>query len=63
MVEKSDEFDEWILNRQSFPHQNFALGKFQYCILREAIAIGLYNLLTLSLSGHVGTWNFTVLLV
>ena len=34
MVEKSDEFDECMLNRQNFSHQNFALGKFRdrYCI-------------------------------
>ena len=25
---KSDEFDEWILNRQNFPYQNFALKTF-----------------------------------
>ena len=24
-VEKSDEFDEYMLNRQNFPYQNFAL--------------------------------------
>ena len=29
--EKPDEFDEWILNCQSFPHQNFVLRKFRYC--------------------------------
>ena len=27
-VEKSDEFDEWILNRQTFPYQNFALKNY-----------------------------------
>ena len=32
MVEKSDEFDECMLNRQSFPYQNIALRKSQYCI-------------------------------
>ena len=31
-VEKSDEFDEWILNRQTFPYQNFALKNFRYTI-------------------------------
>ena len=49
MVEKSDEFDECMLN-----HQNFALRKFQYCIFYD------YNLLTLvcqGLSHYVGTWN------
>ena len=47
MVEKSDEFDECMLNRQNFSHQNFALTKFRYCIFYS------YNLLTLSLSGSV----------
>ena len=28
MVEKSDDFDEWMLNRQTFPYQNFALRIF-----------------------------------
>ena len=32
MVEKSDEFNECMLNRQNFPYQNFALRKFWYCI-------------------------------
>ena len=33
-------FDEYMLNRQSFPYQNFALRKSQYCIFYG------YNLLT-----------------
>ena len=37
-VEKSDEVDEWMWNRQNFPYQNFALKK--YCIIYG------YNLLT-----------------
>ena len=32
MVEKSDEFEECVLNRQNFLYQKFALRKFQYCI-------------------------------
>ena len=28
MVEKSDNFDEWLAIRQSFPHQKFTLSKF-----------------------------------
>ena len=40
MVEKSDEFDEYMLNRQSFPYQNFAFRKSQYSIFYG------YNLLT-----------------
>ena len=32
-MEKSDEFDECMFNRQNFSHQNFALTKFWYCIL------------------------------
>ena len=28
MVEKSDEFYEWMLNRQNFPYQNFVLKIF-----------------------------------
>ena len=28
MVEKSDEFDECMLNRQNFSYQNFAVRKF-----------------------------------
>ena len=39
-VEKSDEFDECMLNRQKFSYQNFALRKFQYCLFYG------YNLLT-----------------
>ena len=31
-VEKSDEFNDWMLNRQNFPYQNFALKNFRYCI-------------------------------
>ena len=27
-VEKCDEFDEWILNRQTFPYKNFVLKIF-----------------------------------
>ena len=37
MVEKSDEFDEWILNCQSFPHQNFALKKFDIVAIAKPI--------------------------
>ena len=58
MVEKSDEFYEHMLNRQSFPYQNFALRKSQYCIFYG------YNLLTWvcqDLSCYVGTWNVEVL--
>ena len=32
MVEKSDEFNERMLNRQNFSYQKFALRKFRYCI-------------------------------
>ena len=49
MVEKSDEFDEWMLNRQNFSYQNFALRNFRYCIFYG------YNLLTWVchvMSGH-----------
>ena len=28
IMEKSDKFDEWMLNRQNFPYQNFALKNF-----------------------------------
>ena len=31
-VEKSDKFDECMLNCQNFSYQNFALRKFWYCI-------------------------------
>ena len=54
MVEKSDEFDECMLNHQFFSYQNFALRKFWYCIFYD------YNLLTWvcqGLSSYVGTWN------
>ena len=46
-------FDEYMLNRQSFPYQNFALRKSQYCLFYG------YNLLAnLALSRcYVGTWN------
>ena len=47
-----------MLNRQSFPYQNFALRKSQYCIFYG------YNLLTWvcqDLSCYVGTWNVEVL--
>ena len=57
-VEKSDEFDECMLNRQSFPYQNFTLRKSQYCIFYG------YNLLPWvcqELSCYVGTWNVEVL--
>ena len=27
-VENSDEFDEWMLNRQNFHYQNFAFKNF-----------------------------------
>ena len=48
MVEKSDEFDEYMLNHQSFPYQNFALRKSRYCIFYG------YNLAAnLGLSGFV----------
>ena len=40
MVEKSDKFDECMLNRQNFSYQNFAFRKFRYCIFYS------YNLLT-----------------
>ena len=56
-MEKSDEFDECMLNRKSFPYQNFALRKSQYCIFYG------YNLLTWvcqDLSCYVGTWNVEV---
>ena len=46
-----------MLNRQSFPYQNFALRKSQYCIFYG------YNLLTWvcqDLSCYVGTWNVEV---
>ena len=39
-MEKSDKFDECMLNRQNFSYQNFALRKFWYCIFYG------YNLLT-----------------
>ena len=42
MVEKSDKFDECMLNRQNFSYQNFSLRKFRYCIFTN-----------LSLSGFV----------
>ena len=35
MVEKFDEFDERMLNRQNFTYQNFALRKFPYCIFLQ----------------------------
>ena len=47
-----------MLNRQSFPYQNFALRKSQYCIFYG------YNLLTWvcqDLSCYVETWNVEVL--
>ena len=37
MVEKSDEFDECMLNCQSFPYKNFALRKSWYCIFYSYI--------------------------
>ena len=40
MVEKSDEFDECMLNSQSFPYQTFELRKSRYGIFYG------YNLLT-----------------
>ena len=41
MVEKSDEFDEWMLNRQILIFlPKFALRKFRYCVFYG------YNLLT-----------------
>ena len=40
MVEKSDEFDGRVLNRQNFPYQNFTIRKFRHCIFYG------YNLLT-----------------
>ena len=39
-VEKSDEFDKCMLNRQNFSYQNFTLRKFRYYIFYG------YNLLT-----------------
>ena len=57
MVEKSDEFDECMLNRQNFSYQNFALRKFLYCIFYS------YNLPTSvrqDLSCNAGTWNLEV---
>ena len=39
-VEKSDEFDESMLNHQNFPYQNFVLENFWYCTFYS------YNLLT-----------------
>ena len=39
-VEKSDKYDELILNHQNFSHQNFTLRKLQYCIFNG------YKLLT-----------------
>ena len=58
MVEKSDEFDECMLNCQNFSYQNFALRKFWYCIFYG------YSLLTSvcqGLSCYFGTWNLEVL--
>ena len=40
MVEKSDKFDEYMLNHQNSSYQNFALRKFWHCIFYG------YNLLT-----------------
>ena len=37
MVEKSDEFDEWILNRHSFPHQILQPLLFQVFSLKCCI--------------------------
>ena len=55
MVEKSDEFDEWILNRQNFPYQNFALKIFVYTIYNY------FEIRLWSLSHYVGAWNFEAL--
>ena len=54
MVERSDEFDEWMLNRQNFPYQNFVLKNICYCIFYG------YNLLTGVCQGllhYVGTYK------
>ena len=58
MVEKSDEFDECMLNRQNFSYQNFALRKFRYYIFYG------YNLLTWvcqGLSRYAGAYNLEIL--
>ena len=57
MVEKSDEFDEHMLNSQNFSYQNFAFRKFWYYIFYS------FNLLTWvcqDLSHYVETWNLKV---
>ena len=61
MVEKSDEFDECVLNRQSFPTKILHLAKK----ISVAYFMYGYNLLTWvcqDLSRYVGTWNLEVLL-
>ena len=37
MVEKSDKFNEWMLNRQNFPYQNFALKIFSIAYFKVII--------------------------
>ena len=49
MVEKSDEFDKCMLNRQNFPYQNFALRNFSIAYFTVIICPGS--------SHYVGTWN------
>ena len=51
MVEKSDKFDERMLNRQNFPYQNFAHRKF-------LMAIAYFT----NLSCYVRTWNYEIIL-
>ena len=38
MVEKSDEFDERMLNSQNFPYQNFALKNFTVIIFCQGFS-------------------------
>ena len=61
MVEKSDEFDKWMLNRQNIPYQNFALKKFS--ILHTVFYnYALLTWLCQGFSHYVETYNFEILL-
>ena len=56
MVEKSDEFDECMLNRQSFPYQILHLGNLSIAYFTVIYYIKLKSRLSVRLSAFLARW-------
>ena len=57
-MEKSDEFDEWMLNHQNFPYQDFALKNFRHCIFYGDNLLTSFVMVVLVISGLLILKNF-----